>query len=68
MNCPKALRSTDDRTRRAPRVFAAHFRELSQETGPGRPLLERCDDPDPVVAMQAIKGLWRWWYWRGDLA
>ena len=29
-------------------------------------LLERFDDPDPVVAMQAIKGLWRWWYWRAD--
>ena len=31
-------------------------------------LLERIDDPDPVVAMQAIKGLWRWWYWRSDLS
>ena len=27
-----------------------------------------CGDPDPVVAMQAIKGLWRWWYWRADPA
>ena len=63
----KALRSPDDRTRRgATRVFAAHFRELSQETALVDPLLERCDDPDPVVAMQAIKGLWRWWYWRAD--
>ena len=26
------------------------------------------DDPDPVVATQAIKGLWRWWYWRDDLS
>jgi hypothetical protein len=62
-----ALRSPDDRTRRgATRVFAAHFRELSQEQALADCLLERCDDPDPVVAMQAIKGLWRWWYWRAD--
>ena len=65
----RSLRSPDDRTRRgATRVFAAHFRELSQENALLDPLLERCDDPDPVVAMQAIKGLWRWWYWRADPA
>ena len=32
-----------------------------------RLLLKRLDDPDPVVQMQAVKGLWRWWYWRDDL-
>ena len=65
----QALRSPDDRTRRgATRVFAAHFRELSQETVLAGHLLNLCGDPDPVVAMQAIKGLWRWWYWRADLA
>ena len=38
----RALRSPDDRTRRgATRVFAAHFRELSQETALADPLLER---------------------------
>ena len=64
-----ALRSPDDRTRRgATRVFAAHFRELSQEAALVGPLLELCADRDPVVAMQAIKGLWRWWYWRADPA
>jgi HEAT repeat protein len=62
-----ALASPDDRTRRgATRVFAAHFRELSQELSLADAMLERLDDPDPVVAMQAIKGLWRWWYWRSD--
>ena len=62
-----ALCSPDDRTRRgAARLFAAHFRELSQEEALADSLLERLDDPDPVVAMQAIKGLWRWWYWRAD--
>ena len=63
-----ALTSTDDRTRRgATRVFAAHFRELSQQLALADLLLDRLEDPDPVVAMQAIKGLWRWWYWRSDL-
>jgi HEAT repeat protein len=62
-----ALRSPDDRTRRgATRLFAAHFRELSQEQTLADVLLERLDDPDPVVAMQAIKGLWRWWYWQAE--
>jgi HEAT repeat protein len=64
-----ALRSPDDRARRgATRVFAAHFRELSQETALVDPLLNLCGDPDPVVAMQAIKGLWRFWYWRADVS
>ena len=62
-----SLRSADDRTRRgATRIFAAHFRELSQELTLADALLERLDDPDPIVAMQAIMGLWRWWYWRAE--
>lgn len=62
-----ALESPDDRTRRgATRVFAAHFRDLSQDLTLAEALLERLDDPDAVVQMQAIKGLWRWWYWRDD--
>lgn len=62
-----ALRSPDNRTRRgATRIFAAHFRELSRELPLADVLLERLDDPDPVAAMQAIKGLWRWWYWRDE--
>ena len=65
----RALASADDRTRRgATRVFAAHFRDIAQETALADSLLERLDDPDPVVRMQAIKGLWRWWYWRPELA
>ena len=65
----RALHSADDRTRRgATRVFAAHFRDLSQETALAEDLLDLCADHDPVVGMQAIKGLWRWWYWRADLS
>jgi hypothetical protein len=62
-----ALESPDDRTRRgASRVFAAHFRDLAQEIDLADALLARLDDADPVVQMQAVKGLWRWWYWRAD--
>jgi HEAT repeat protein len=63
----EALGSADDSVRRgATRVFAAHFRDLSQELGLAGRLLDRLDDADPVVRMQAIKGLWRWWYWQAD--
>ena len=54
----RALTSSDDRTRRgATRLFAAHFRDLSQETNLLDPLMQLCGDRDPVVAMQAIKAL-----------
>jgi HEAT repeat protein len=63
----QALGSDDERVRRgATRVFAAHFRDLSAEPRLADALLGRLDDADPVVRMQAIKGLWRWWYWRAD--
>ncbi|SIO43394.1 HEAT repeat-containing protein [Singulisphaera sp. GP187] len=65
----QALGSADDRTRRgATRIFAAHFRDLSQELSLADALLERLDDSDPVVQLQAIKGAWRWWYWQADSA
>lgn len=63
-----ALQSHDDRVRRgATRIFAAHFRDLSQETELIHSLIERLADSDPVVATQAVKGLWRAWYWRGEI-
>jgi HEAT repeat protein len=63
----QALASPDDRTRRgATRIFAAHFRDLSQDLTLADDLLKRLNDDDPVVQMQAIKGLWRWWYWRAE--
>lgn len=62
-----ALQSDDDLVRRgATRIFAAHFRDLSQELALADALIGRIDDRDPVTAMQAIKGLWRFWYWRAD--
>ena len=62
-----ALESPDDRTRRgATSVFAAHFRDLSREDELADALIWRLEDIDPVVRMQAAKGLWRWWYWQAD--
>jgi hypothetical protein len=64
----RALDCEDDRVRRgATRVFAAHFRDVAQETQLARVLLARLADRDPVVRMQAVRGLWRWWYWRPEL-
>ncbi len=65
----RALASSDDRVRRgATRVFAAHFRDIAQETALADSLIACLADPDPVVRMQAVRGLWRWWYWRPELA
>ena len=65
----RALAADDDRVRRgATRVFAAHFRDIAQETALANTLVERLADRDPVVRMQAVRGLWRWWYWRPELA
>ena len=62
-----ALGYPDERTRRgATRVFAAHFRDLSRDTKLAGVLIARLDDKDPVVRMQAIKGLWRFWYWQSE--
>ena len=63
-----SIKSGDDRVRRgATRIFAAHFRDLSQESDLIHALIAGLADPDPVVATQAIKGLWRAWYWRGEV-
>ncbi len=63
-----ALASGDDRVRRgATRVFAAHFRDIAQETALAGTLVDSLADRDPVVRMQAVRGLWRWWYWRPEL-
>jgi HEAT repeat protein len=64
-----ALASPDARTRRgATRLFAAHFRDLSQQHELADALLDRLADHDAVVSMQAAKALWRFWYWQDDLS
>jgi hypothetical protein len=63
-----ALASKDERTRwGATRVFATHFAGLARRAELGRALLARAEDRAPTVRMQALKGLWQFWYWTPDM-
>ena len=62
-----ALASPDDRTRwGATRVFAQHFAALGKRQEIARALMGRMDDPVTTVRMQAVKGLWQFWFWTPD--
>ncbi|MGH9723372.1 MAG: HEAT repeat domain-containing protein, partial [Bryobacteraceae bacterium] len=59
-----SLRSPGDRTRwAATRVFATHFSALAHRPGFAQALATLVDDPIPTVRMQALKGLWQFWFW-----
>ena len=63
----RALASSDDRTRwGATRVFAQHFSALGRRPEFARPLAALSDDPVVTVRMQAIKGMWQYWFWSAD--
>ena len=63
------LESKDDRTRwGATRVFAQHFAALANRPEFGAVLAKRVADPVTSVRMQAVKGLWQFWYWTTDTA
>ena len=63
-----ALGSTDDRTRwGATRVFAQHFAALARRPEFAPPLLHLVEDPAVTVRMNAVKGLWQFWFWSADL-
>jgi HEAT repeat protein len=64
----EALSARNERIRwGATRVFATHFSYVVDQVHPD-PLLALLYDPSPVIRMQAIKGLWQWWFWdaRGE--
>lgn len=62
-----ALESNDDRVRwGATRVFATHFGALAQRPEIATSLLKLVDDPAVTVRMQAIRGLWQFWFWTRD--
>jgi hypothetical protein len=64
-----ALESRDDRTRwGATRVFAQHFAAIAKRPEFGAVLAQRAADPVTSVRMQAVKGLWQFWYWTTDTA
>lgn len=59
----RALADRDDRTRwGATRVFATHFSHVVDRVNL-EPLAALVTDPVPAIRMQAIKGLWQWWFW-----
>ncbi len=59
-----SLRSTDDRRRwGAARVFATHFSALAGEPRFAAALCNLLEDPVPSIRVQAVKGLWQFWYW-----
>jgi hypothetical protein len=63
-----ALASADDRVRwGATRLFAAHFATLGKRPEIARALAKIVDDPVPAVSMQAVKGLWQFWFWAPDV-
>jgi hypothetical protein len=63
------LESKDDRTRwGATRVFAQHFAAIANRPEFGAVLAKRVADPVTSVRMQAVKGLWQFWYWTTDTA
>lgn len=63
----RALQAPDERTRwGATRVFATHFSALAQRPELARALTGLIEDEAIAVRMQALKGLWQFWYWTPD--
>jgi hypothetical protein len=63
-----ALSAASDRTRwGATRVFAQHFSALAKRSEFAAPLAKLAGDPAIAVRMQAIKGLWQFWFWSADV-
>src|SRR4029077_9631694 len=64
-----ALKSKDDRTRwGATRVFAQHFAAIAKRPEFGAVLAKRVADPVTSVRMQALSGLWQFWYLTAETA
>jgi hypothetical protein len=64
-----ALGSSSDRTRwGATRIFAAHFAALARRPELGDALCRLVADPAIAVRMNAVKGLWQFWFWSPDTA
>jgi HEAT repeat protein len=65
----KAVSSPSDRTRMgATRVFAQYFYFAVPRTEYLQALIDRVNDPDVLVRVQATKALWRWCYRTPSLA
>jgi hypothetical protein len=64
----EALTSDDDRTRwGATRIFAAHFSALAKHGELARALGRLAtSEIVPLIRMDAVKGLWQFWFWSAD--
>ena len=65
----RALRSENSRTRwGAARIFNQHFKYISEDWKLGRELVRMAwHEPVPAVQMQALQGLYQWWFWDRDV-
>jgi squalene-hopene cyclase-like protein len=64
-----ALQDQNDRRRwGATRIFAQHFSEVAKQPGYAMELAKLVDDPIVTIRMNAIKGLWQFWFWTPDAA
>ncbi|HWQ32167.1 MAG TPA: HEAT repeat domain-containing protein [Blastocatellia bacterium] len=64
-----ALNSPDERTRwGATRIFAQHFKYLTDNTALADKLIAQLSDPYILVRTQAAKSLVQWFYWTKDEA
>ena len=64
-----ALASPDDRVRwGATRIFATHFAGLARRSEFADALIKLTGDPVATVRMQALKGMWQFWFWSADQA
>ncbi len=61
--------SSNDRVRwGATRIFATHFAALARRPELARALGRLIDDPAVAIRMDAVKGLWQFWFWSADPA
>ncbi len=64
-----ALKSPGERERwGATRIFAQHFSALARKPELATALEGLLDDPATMVRIDAIKGLWQFWFWSPDPA
>ena len=65
----RALRSENSRARwGAARIFNQHFKYISEDWKLGRQLVRMAwHEPVPAVQMQALQGLYQWWFWDRDV-
>ena len=63
------MKAANDRIRWAStRFFAQHFSELAKHPELAASLAHLIDDPVVTIRMNAIKGLWQFWFWTPDAA